>query len=482
MVIEAGQSFSEGRPERRYGSAELPPHDIEAEEAVIASLLVDPEAIYKVAPKLQAADFFREKNAWIYEACRALWDRNESINQITVAHELARRGQLEQVGGVSYLSKLVTELPTSVGVEHYAGIVQRDATYRKLITAASQIQEMAFRGGPHVAEALARAETLIAAVRQGEAIRDFVHIRDLLAGYLETAESSTGAVASETRAITTGFMVLDTLLTPGLKRGDLIVVAARPSLGKTSLVLNYARNAAARMNATVAFFSIEMAATQLVQRLLAMESGVDSARLAFGKHSEREERKISQALGALSEMPIYFDDSPMLTVPEMRAKARRLQLERGLDLVVVDYLQLMHSGVRNENRVQEVSYISRSLKQLARDLDVPVVACSQLSRAAEARANNVPQLSDLRESGSIEQDADVVMFIYREDKYFSREEWQQRHPDRPAESYPAGISQIVVAKHRNGPTGTIHLRFRDKIARFEDLLVRTPDEWEEEEA
>jgi replicative DNA helicase len=277
-------------------------------------------------------------------------------------------------------------------------------------------------------------------------------------------------------------MDLDTLLTPGLKRGDLIVVAARPSLGKTSLVLNYARNAAARMNATVAFFSIEMAATQLVQRLLAMESGVDSARLAFGKHSEREERKISQALGALSEMPIYFDDSPLLTVPEMRAKARRLQLERGLDLVVVDYLQLMHSGVRNENRVQEVSYISRSLKQLARDLDVPVVACSQLSRAAESRANNVPQLSDLRESGSIEQDADVVMFIYREDKYVSREEWQQRHPDRPAESYPAGISQIVVAKHRNGPTGTIHLRFREKIARFEDLLVRTPDEWEEEEA
>ena len=211
-----------------------------------------------------------------------------------------------------------------------------------------------------------------------------------------------------------------------------------------------------------------------------MESGVDSARLAFGQHSERDERRISQALGVLSDYPIYFDDSAMLTVAEMRAKARRLQLERGLDLVLVDYLQLMQSGARNENRVQEVSYVSRSLKQLARDLDVPVVACSQLSRAAEARHNNVPQLSDLRESGSIEQDADVVMFIYREDKYVSREEWQRQHPDRPTDGYPAGITQIVLAKHRNGPTGTIHLRFREKIARFEDLLVRQPDEWEDQ--
>jgi replicative DNA helicase len=288
-------------------------------------------------------------------------------------------------------------------------------------------------------------------------------------------------VAAETRAITTGFMDLDTLL-GGLKRGDLVVVAARPSLGKTSLVLNYARNSAARQSATVAFFSIEMAAEQLVQRLLATESGVDSTRLAFGQHSDRDERKISQALGVLSEMPIYFDDSATLTVAEMRAKARRLQLERGLDLVVIDYMQLMSSGMRSENRVQEVSYISRALKQMARDLDVPVIACSQLSRAAETRANNVPQLSDLRESGSIEQDADVVMFIYREDKYVTREQWEKdhAHEDRRRE-YPAGITQIVVAKHRNGPTGTIHLRFRDKIARFEDLLVREPEEWEADE-
>jgi len=470
MVVETGTR----------GGEKLPPHDIEAEEAVIASLLVDPEAIYKVAPRLNASDFFREKNGWVYEVCRALWDRSESINQITVAHELARVERLEAVGGASYLSKLVTELPTSVGVEHYAGIVQRDATYRKLISAAGQIAQIAYTGGADVGDILARAETLVAGVRQGDMLRDFVHIRDLLTGYLESAAAGTSTDASTAKAVTTGFMDLDTLLTLGLKRGDLVVVAARPSLGKTSLVLNYAKAAAERQHATVAFFSIEMAAEQLVQRLLAMESSVDSARLAFGQHSDRDERKISQALGVLSDLGIYFDDSAMLTVAEMRAKARRMQMERGLDLVIVDYLQIMQSGMRNENRVQEVSYISRSLKQLARDLDVPVVACSQLSRAAEVRSHNVPQLSDLRESGSIEQDADVVMFIYREDKYVSREEWQRQHPERPSDSYPAGITQIVVAKHRNGPTGTIHLRFREKIARFEDLLVRQPEEWEEE--
>lgn len=468
MVVETGRA------------EKLPPHDIEAEEAVIASLLVDPEVIYKVAPKLRPEDFFREKNSWVFEACRDLWDRNQSINQITVAHELSRRGRLEDIGGAAYLSQLVTELPTSVGAEHYAGIVQRDSTYRKLITAASQMTQMAYQGGPEVTEVLTRAETLVAAVRQGETQRDFIHVRELLEGYLESAEAGVGAVAAEANAVTTGFMDLDTLL-GGLKRGDLVIVAARPSLGKTSLALNFVRNAAARQQATVGFFSIEMAAEQLVQRLLAMESGVDSTRLAFGQHSDREERRISQALGALSDMSIYFDDSATLGVAEMRAKARRLHLEHGLDMVVVDFLQLMHGGLRSENRVQEVSYISRSLKEMARDLKVPVIACSQLSRAAESRSSHVPQLSDLRESGSIEQDADVVMFIYREDKYVSREEWQRQNPDRPTDSYPTGITQIVVAKHRNGPTGTIHLRFREKIALFEDLLVREPEGWEEAE-
>jgi len=468
MVVEAGRA------------EKLPPHDIEAEEAVIASLLVDPEAIYKIAPILKPEDFFREQNAWAYESCRALWERNQSINQITVAHELARRGRLEEVGGAAYLSRLVAELPTSVGVEHYAGLVQRDSSYRKMITAAGQIAQMAYHAGPDVGDVLARAETLIAAIRQGESIRDFVHVKELLEGYLASADHATGAVAAQARAITTGFMDLDTLL-GGLKRADLIVVAARPAVGKTSLAMNFARNAAARQQATVGVFSVEMAAEQVVQRLLAAESGVDSTRLGFGTHSDREQARIVNALGVISDLNIYFDDTAMLTVAEMRAKARRLHLERGVDLLIVDHLQLMHSGVRYDNRVQEVSYIPRALKEMARDLDVPVLACSQLSRATEARPSHIPQLSDLRESGSIEQDADAVMFIYREEKHVNREEWQRQHPDRPAESYPAGIAQIIIAKHRNGPTGTIHLRFRERIARFEDLLVREAGEWEEED-
>jgi len=467
MVVETGRA------------EKLPPHDIEAEEAVVASLLVDPDAIYKIAPILKPEDFFREQNAWAYESCRALWERNQSINQITVAHELARRGRLEEVGGAAYLSRLVAELPTSVGVEHYAGLVQRDSSYRKMITAAGQIAQMAYRAGPDVGEVLARAETLIAGIRQGESIRDFVHVKELLEGYLASADHATGAVAAQARAITTGFMDLDTLL-GGLKRADLIVVAARPAVGKTSLAMNFARNAAARQQATVGIFSVEMAAEQVVQRLLAAESGVDSTRLGFGMHSDREQARIINALGVISDLNIYFDDTAMLTVAEMRAKARRLHLEHGLDLLVVDHLQLMHGGMRHDNRVQEVSYITRSLKELARDLDVPVLACSQLSRATEARPTHIPQLSDLRDSGSIEQDADAVLFIYREEKHIGREEWQRQHPDRPSESYPAGIAQIIIAKHRNGPTGTIHLRFRERIARFEDLLVREAGEWEEE--
>ena len=476
MVVETGAS--------RTGE-KLPPHDIEAEEAVIASILVDPEAIYKVAPRLKAEDFFREKNAWVYQACRALWDRSESINQITVGHELARSGRLEDAGGAAYLSRLIADLPTSIGVEHYAGIVQRDSTYRRLISAAGMIAQIAYTGEADIGDVLARAETLIAAVRQGDTLRDFVHIRELLQAYLDSAEAGAGAITTATRGVTTGFMDLDTVLA-GLKRGDLIVVAARPGLGKTSLVLNFAKNAAAsQQRARIAFFSVEMAAEQLVQRLVAMESGVDSTRLAFGQHSERDERRISHALGVLADLPVYFDDSAGLTIAEMRAKARRLQLEHGLDLIIVDYLQLMHSGMRSENRVQEVSAISRSLKQLARDLDVPVIACAQLSRAAEARANNVPQLSDLRESGSIEQDADVVMFIYRESAYVRREDWEKSHREQPARQYPAEDAQIIIAKHRNGPTGAFHVRFRQKISRFEDLLVQPEDSpadqgWEEE--
>jgi len=256
-----------------------------------------------------------------------------------------------------------------------------------------------------------------------------------------------------------------------------VILAARPSLGKTSLALNIARNAAVGQQFTVAVFSLETAGEQLAQRLLAAESNVDSTRLRLGTHSEADERRIMQALAVLANANIFVDDSAALRMAEMRGKAWRLSREHRLDLVIIDYLQLMHGGVFAENRVQEISYISRSLKELARELNVPVIAVSQLSRAVEARATHIPMLSDLRESGSIEQDADVVMFIYREDAYMRKDEWQRLHPDRPGDSYPAGIVQIIVAKHRNGPTGTINLRFREKVARFEDLLVQEPEDW-----
>jgi len=461
----------------------LPPHDIEAERAVVASLLVDPEAIYRVVTIVQPQDFFRDEHRWIYEACLALWQRGEAVNQVTVAHELARRGLLEQAGGIAYLSQLVAELPTPLMAEDYARIVQRDAIYRRLLQAAQEIAQEAYRADePDVGKVLSRAEARIAAVRQGHEVRDFLHVREVLEEWQRSQAALVSPVAAEARAITTGYIDLDTLLLGGLKRGELVVVAARTGLGKTSLLLNFARNAALRQRAVVAFFSLEMAALQVGQRLLAMESAVDSARIGAGVLSQRDEAAIARALERLSQAAIYIDDSPVLTVAELRAKARRLQVEQGLDMVMVDYLQLLRPDQRMENRVQEVSYVSRALKALARDLDVPVVAAAQLSRAADVRASHIPQLSDLRESGSIEQDADVVMFIYREAAYVRREEWEEMHKDQPAKAYPAEDAQIIVAKHRNGPTATVHLRFRQKIARFDDLLVPGPEAWEGQEA
>jgi len=453
-------------------SERLPPHDIEAEEAVIASILVDDEAIHKVAPILRPDDFFREKNAWTYEVCLSLWDRNEAINEVTVGHELARRERLEQVGGLAYLSRLVTELPTPIGVEHYARIVKRDATYRRLIEVASKINQMAYIGGADLESALARSENMILSISSDQRLRDFVHIKDVLDGFWEGPgmEAFKGGLQGNIR---TGFMDLDTLL-GGLKRSDLVILAARPSLGKTSLALNIARNSAVGQNAKVAIFSLEMAAEQLVQRLLSSESGVDSTRLRLGLHTEAEERRVMNALGILSGVDIYVDDSAVQRVTEIRSKALRLHREKGLDLIIVDYLQLIAGTERGDNRVQEISYISRALKGLARELDVPVIAVSQLSRAPEMRSPHIPMLSDLRESGSIEQDADVVVFIYREDVYVRKEDWDMTHPD--GSPYPAGDAQIIIAKHRNGPTGTLHLRFRQKLARFEDLLLRDEEQ------
>ncbi len=449
----------------------LPPFDADAEQSVIASILVDEDAIGRVESIVQPEDFFRSQNQWCYQACLALHERGETVNQVTGAHELARMGRLDDVGGAAYLGRIVADLPTPIGVEHYAAIVRRDAQYRRLISAAGQIAQIAYQGGPDLDSAFARAENLILGIRAGSEVRDFRHIRSFLEEYWETPgiESPGAGIVGGVR---TGFADLDTLL-GGLKRSDLIIIAARPGIGKSTLAMNMARNAAIGQSARVAVFALEMSGEQLAQRLLASESGVDSTRLRLGEHTEAEERRVMHAMGVLADAEIYIDDSAMLRVSEIRAKARRLAREKGgLDLIIVDYLQLIHGPGADNNRVQEVSYISRALKGLARELDVPVIAASQLSRAPEQRHPHIPMLSDLRESGSIEQDADIVMFIYREEVYLRREEWEAQHPELPAEAFPAGIAQIIVAKHRNGPTGTIHLRFRSNLARFEDLLVR----------
>ncbi|HEY8173095.1 MAG TPA: replicative DNA helicase [Dehalococcoidia bacterium] len=446
----------------------LPPFDVEAEESVIASILVDEEAVGRVEGLVQPEDFYRDQNRWAYDACLALWSRNESINQVTLAHELSRRGKLDEVGGIPYIARIVGELATPVGVEHYASIVKRDAVYRTMITVGSQIVQVAYQGGPDLDGAITHAENLMMGLRQSQRLGDLVPLRDLLDRFWETPGIDS-PFAGTIGSIRTGFMDLDTLL-GGFHRSDLIVCAARPSVGKSSLLLNFGRNAAVGQNARVAIFTIEMAGDQLAQRLLASESGIDASRLRLGQMNEAEERRAMQATGELSGLDIYIDDSSVVTVSQLQTKLRRLKQQLGgLDLVLIDYLQLMQGGARHrDNRVQEVSEISRGLKMLGRDLDVPIIAAAQLSRAPEMRQPHIPMLSDLRESGSIEQDADVVMFIYREDVYVSREDWESRNPIDP---YPEGITKLIVAKHRNGPTGVVHLRFRSNLSRFEDLMV-----------
>lgn len=445
----------------------LPPHDIEAEKAVIGSLLIDGESIFKIATFLKPEDFFMPENQKVYDVCLKLYQRSESIDQITVARELARQGKLDEVGGAAYLSHVVSVVPTSLHVEHYAQIVSRLSVMRRLISAGSQIAAIGYEADADVNIALSRAEDILFKVSQWRSRQDFVPIREVLGQYFEETGSALSVGPVEIPHILTGFIALDDFL-GGLQRSDLIILGARPSQGKTSLALNIARNAAVNQKACVALFSLEMSRQAVIQRLLSSEAGVDSKTVRLGVYTEEEERRIMEASGILSDAPIYIDDSPQLRVVEMRSKARRLHFEQNIDLVIVDYLQLMQGDRRSDNRVQEVSEITRGLKALARELDVPVLAISQLSRAVVGRASHKPQLSDLRESGSIEQDADVVIFISRDELNFTEEEWKREH-DIEVEPYPRGIADIIIAKHRNGPTGEVKLRFVQRTAKFEDL-------------
>ncbi|HLB28328.1 MAG TPA: replicative DNA helicase [Dehalococcoidales bacterium] len=447
----------------------LPPHDLDAEEAVIGSLLIDGKAIIQITNLLPHADYFyHERNQWLYAACLALYQRDEAINQITLAQELDRQGKLESCGGAAYLSHLVSMVPTSLDIEHYAQIVYRLALNRRLIEAARQIEGLGYQADPDVENSLSKAESILFGVRHGEAPGDFVHIRQVLDKYFEAPPPPEDNQTTPITHVLTKFAGLDEML-GGFQPSDLIIIAARPSMGKTSLALNIARNAAVEQGACVALFSLEMAREPLVLRLLSSESGVNLSHIRLGLHTEMEEKRVMDATGILSEAKMYIDDSPRLRIAEMRSKARRLFYEQGVNMIIVDHLGLIDGQMRD--RVQEISFISRSLKGLARELNIPVIAISQLSRASEWRSSHKPQLSDLRDSGSIEQDADVVLFIYRDEYYYNREEWETEHPDR---DYPEGMADIIIAKHRNGPIGQITLRFVPRLARFENIANQEP--------
>ena len=452
----------------------LPPHDIDAEEAVIGSLLIDGTAIYKITSLIEEHDFHHEQNQWLYRACLSLYQRNEAINQITVAQELNREGKLEACGGAAYLSHLIANCPTPLDIEHYAQIVHRLAISRRLIEAARRIETIGYEADPDVNASLSRAEDILYRLHHGQSTRDFVHIRQVLDKYFEEgAPTPDGGVEGYKGALPytlSGFTGLDELL-GGFQHSDLIIVGGRPSMGKTSFVLNIARNAAVEQGACVALFSLEMARDSLVWRLLSSESGVNLSRIRLGLHTEEEEKRIMDATGILSGAAMYIDDTPQLRMAEMQSKAKRLNSEQRIDLIILDYLHLMQSDGRIESRVQEISLISRSLKGLARELDVPVLAVSQLSRLPELRASHIPQLSDLRESGSIEQDADVVIFVNRDELHYpTREAWELLHA---GEQYPPP-AEIIVAKHRNGPIGQIRLRFVPRMAKFENISSEEP--------
>ena len=442
----------------------LLPHDLEAEEAVVGSLLIDGDSLLRVVPLIKPEDFYRDKNQICFAACVSLFQRSEAIDQVTLARELSRTNQLDVVGGMAYLSHLVSITPTSAHSEYYAQTVARTATMRKLIDAASKISAIGYGDTEDVEVTLRQAEDVLFQVRSGQTDRGFVPLRNIYDQYLQDRAAVVEPFVQGGGPIMAGYSELDELL-GGMQPSDLLILGARPGLGKSALVLNISMSAA-RNGAVVGIFSLEMSREQLALRILSADAEIDAHRLRLGLYTDADEQRIIDSIGQLSELPVYIDDTPFQGMVEMRSKSRRLSLEHGLDLLVVDYLQLIQGRGRGDNRVQEISEISRSLKGMARDLRVPVITCSQLSRVVENRPGHRPQLSDLRDSGSIEQDADVVLFIHREDIYYTEDEWEQAFPGRP---YPRNIAEIVVAKHRNGPTGSVKMYFRDNLVRFDSI-------------
>ncbi len=439
----------------------VPPQNLEAEQAVLGAMLIEKEAIARVTELLKGGDFYREAHRLIFEAMLDLYNRNEAVDMITVIELLKREDHLERVGGIAYVTSLANSVPTAANVHYHAKIVEEKALLRQLIQTSTQIAALGYEGSEEVSQIVDQAEKMILEVSNRRIGGDFTPIKSIVLdafGKIEQLYESRGGITG----LATGFKDLDRL-TSGLQKSDLILVAARPSMGKTAFTLNIASNVAIREKKAVAFFSLEMSKEQLVQRMLCAEASIDSQKLRIGELEDDDWTKLINAADRLSGAPIFIDDTAGISVLEMRSKARRLKVEHDLSLIIIDYLQLMQGsgGKGGENRQQEISEISRSLKGLARELGVPVVALSQLSRSVESRQVKKPMLSDLRESGSLEQDADIVAFLYREDYY---------NPDTENKN----ITEIIVAKHRNGPVDSVQLFFHKQFTRFADL-TRMPE-------
>lgn len=438
----------------------IPPHSVEAEQSILGAMILDKEAINTAVEIIKPEDFYKEANGEIYEAILVLFNKNEPVDLITLSEELKRRGTLEHVGGVTYLANLSSGVATTANAEYYCKIVKDKSTLRRLIKSSNQIMGKAYEDSEEVGAIIEEAEKQIFDITQGAHREGFSPINEVLLESFARIEEM-AANKGQLTGLTTGFLDIDNKLS-GLQKSDLVLIAARPSMGKTTFGLNVATNAALKAKAKVAIFSLEMSKEQLVQRMIAATAHVDLQKIISGNLTEDEWLQIINSMGPLSQADIYIDDTAGISLTEMRAKCRRLKIEKGLDLVVIDYLQLMQLDGRTENRQQEISAISRGLKGLAKEMECPVISLSQLSRAPELRSDHRPMLSDLRESGAIEQDADVVMFLYR-DEYYNEE------------SEKKNIGEVIIAKHRNGPTGTVELVWKKEFTKFLDKVNFTEE-------
>ncbi len=436
----------------------IPPHNLEAESSMLGALMLDKDAIIKVANIVRIGDFYKEAHNLIFKAMIELYEKREPIDVLSLSNKLEEKKQLDKIGGSSYLTTLVNSVPSSSNIVHYAKLVQKKSTLRKLISSANEILELGYNESEDVEKVLDLAEQKLFAVSQKYIKQDFIPIKSILeAAFNRIDELHKGD--HKLRGIPTGFADLDKILA-GFQKSDLVILAARPSIGKTTLALDLARQIAIKEKIPVGIFSLEMSADQLIDRMLAAQSNVDLWRLRTGQlktgDGDDDFERIGEAMGVLSEAPIFIDDAGSANVMEMRTMARRLQSEHNVGVIIIDYLQLMEGRGSGDNRVNEISEISRALKQLARELNVPIIALSQLSRAVESRSPQIPKLSDLRESGSIEQDADIVMLLYREDR---------EKPDTPNKN----IVDVYIAKHRNGPIGKLALYFNENSTTFKSL-------------